>query len=254
MGIFLDLSKAFNTLNHKILLAKLHQFGIRGNVLNWFESYLMHRKQYTSYGNALSTLTDIQHGVPQGSILGPLLFLVYINDFYSCLEHGESVMFADDTNVFINHKHINEVYNKAQHELNNITYWLSANRLSLNISKTKYIIFNSNRKKYSRNNTIAVPCINNIPLERVDTMSFLGVILQENLSWKPHILNLLKQIRRNAAVIYKLKHYLNTNNMINIYHCLITSQLRYCITSWNHGNTTLMKKLDQLCNKLQNIF
>jgi len=210
LGIFLDLSKAFDTINHDILLTKRLHYGIRGQVLKWFKSYLSNRKQHTEFCGEISTSQN-------------------------------ATMYADDTSIFIQHKNINSTFKYAQMEVNSVAHWLSANKLSLNIDKTKYILFHSNRNKLSR-------CSQSIflkykPLLRVKDIHFLGVHLNETLSWKSRMLAILKKIRMNAAIIHKLKYYLNTTNLASIYHSLITSHLRYCITTLNHGNQTIVQRM-----------
>ena len=137
----MDLSKAFDTINHEILFYKLNYYGIRGTAFDWFKSYLSGRTQQVQFNNCLSsTIKPITSSVPQSSILGPLLFILYVNDFRNCLDFSTNVSFADDTNIFITGKNIQSVYSKTNLELKNIDEWMTANKLTVNSAKTKYLL------------------------------------------------------------------------------------------------------------------
>ena len=196
VGVYLDLSKAFDTVDHMILLQKLYQCGVRGCTHDWFTSYLSNRSQFVTYNGVKSDLKNIQCGVPQGSILGPLLFLLYINDLTFACKRTFPVLFADDSNLFISDKNPNHVQHMINDELKDIVIWLRANKLSLNINKPHYMLF-SNKNIAQPNITIE---IDKQPITCVTKTKFLGVIIDNKLSWKEHISYVCGKVAKGVGI------------------------------------------------------
>ena len=202
IGIYLDFSKAFDTVNHDILLQKLYYYGIRGNAYEWFKSYLTDRVQYVTYSGVQSSPKKIQCGVPQGSILGPLLFLLYINDLPNVCANTMPFLFADDTNLFISGKNSHELYEAANNDLNAISEWLQVNRLSLNVKKTHYMLFSSTKIM----STNAELTIEGEAISEVTKTKFLGAIIDNRLNWQHHISYISCKIAKGIGIIIKLKN------------------------------------------------
>ena len=241
-------SRDFDTIDHQILLRKLQRYGVRGIACDWFKSYLENRVQYVSYNTKDSDYMKIMCGVPQGSILGPLLFILYINYIVKVSTVLNPVLFADDTSLFHAHTDFDILIEEINEELQKITTWFHTNKLSLNIKKSNFIIFLPKGKKCNTENVKIN--INGNEIKRVNFTKFLGIYIDEHLSWAQHIEFLSKQIARNVGILSKLKHFLPMYIMNTLYYSLILSHLQYCTLLWANTYSTCLNKLRILQKKL----
>ena len=232
LGIFLDFSKAFDTVNHDILFEKLEFNGVRGTSLNWFKSYLSNRRQFVEYNGETSNSLEITCGVPQGSILGPLLFLLYINDLASVSSKIFSILFADDSNLFLIGKNPYKLIETMNLEIGKVTEWLRINKLSLNLKKTHFMLFKKSQTRCALDTDLV---IDGIKIGRVDKTKFLGVVIDPGLTFKSHILYIKGKIARGVGILNKCRKYLNESTLLTLYYSFVYPYFNYCNSIW--GNT-----------------
>ena len=234
--MFIDLKKPFDTVNHNILIQKLEYYGIRNAALNWFKSYLTERKQFVFINGVNSETRQVTCGVPQGSVLGPLLFLIYINDLSNISKKLNFFLFAEDTNIYIYMESDNlKVLEKNMNiELKKLYDWLCINRLSLNITKTNFVIFHSINKP----KTPVTILIDNEAIDEAKYVKYLGILIDSQLTFRQHIDELTKKISRGIGVLYKLSPFTTTKILTNIYYAIIYPFLLYGITVWGTACNT----------------
>ena len=233
LGIFIDLSKAFDTLPFDKLLHKLSNYGIRGSALKLLTSYLHNRHQYVSVLGEESEHLLVALGVPQGSVLGPLLFLLYINDICKCSNLGMFILFADDTNIFVSAESKDKAIQKAELVLAAINQYMRCNLLHINIKKCCYMYFSPTKRQSIENEPECSRLqIDGIPIKPVSKTKFLGVILDDQLNWVPHIEQLVKKLQSTCGRLYRIKSCLPENTYDQIYHALFESHLGYGISVW----------------------
>ena len=245
VAVILDLKKAFDTVDHDILLMKLNHYGISDAALSLFRSYLSSRKQFVRVNDKFSEPRQMVCGVPQGSILGPLLFIVYINDLCSISKSVHSIIFADDSNFFKSGKDLASLSKEMEQEMIDVILWLNANKLSLNVIKTKTMAFCPHQK--NENPQVKLQ-INDTEIEQVKTSKFLGVHLNEHLNWTEHISHVTKKVAQVSGMIYSSKSYLPKKSRLELYNTLALPHIMYCNPIWG---ASCPERLDPLikCQK-----
>ena len=244
-GVFVYLQKAFDTVNHDILISKLEHYGIRGIANNWFSSYLKNRSQFVSILGYESSTKPINHGVPQGSVLGPLLFLIYINDLYSSIKHSKVYHFADDTNLLNISSSPKNMQKQVNADLKILYSWLLANKISLNCDKTEIIFFHKPGEK-PPNLKIKMNGHRIYPSKYI---KYLGVFLDETLNGGFHCKTLVKKLKRSNGMLCKARHYIQTDDLKTLYFAIFSSHLMYGCQIWGQKTTVYNQKIFKLQNR-----
>ena len=246
-GVFIDLEKAFDTVNHNILLSKLDHYGIRENALAWIQSYLYNRSQSVCLNGTSSRNEVISCGVPQGSILGPLFFIIYINDMHNAVKSSMIHHFADDTNLLFSSEDPKEMAKILNKDLSLLFDWLCANRLSINVSKTEFIVFRPPKRPFKERITLK---LNGIKIFESKKIKYLGVIMDTRLRWNHHINELIKKLNRTVGMIYKIRSDCTRKVLLSLYHSIFHSHLSYGISVWGNSSCNNISRVSILQKKM----
>lgn len=251
LGLYLDLKKAFDTVNHSILKTKLKHYGIRGACHDLITSYLTNRVQYMFVNGTFSDPTEVNTGVPQGSVLGPLLFLIYVNDIKNVTPDISIRLFADDTNVFIHNKSCDLLIDNIKQTIKKLKTWFDVNKLTVHLGKTNYTIFHGKKQKvHTCHDKFSV---DGIDIIRTPTTKYLGVIIDEELSWKHHIDELSKQLVKYTGIFYKTRSKFPITSKFQLYYAFVYSRISYCIEVYGAAKPSVLQPLQVMQNRILKI-
>ena len=255
LAIFLDLKKAFDTVDHSILAKKLRSYGIGDKAGEWFESYLENREQFCSLNSQNSKTKKVTCGIPQGSCLGPLLFIIYLNDFEKCSKFSRASIYADDTNVTITSRNVSNLVEKAHQELSNVAEWLRINKLSPNPQKTEFLVI-GHACKTNHPDLPETLNLNNSDIKRVNKARSLGIIVDENLDWDEQLKRTTSKISAGLSAVKWLKNIMTQTQLCCVYYALVESHLRYGYVIWGSLSktkiTVLQRLQDRACAIIKN--
>lgn len=242
-GIACDLSKAFDCVSHTILLDKLYAYGIRGIANKWIASYLSNRSQFVQIltkedSKVSSNCATVRMGVPQGSILGPLLFLIYVNDLPTFVKETTIIMFADDTSALINAKSIKELSQKGNEVLSGLNHWFNENNLLLNVAKTCLLHFKNNYNQHEEGFTLKT---DTTLIATSKSVKFLGIMIDESLKWDAHELFICGKLKCAIYSIFKLRDLVSKNVLKTVYYSYFYSIATYGISAWGHSSAALTR-------------
>jgi hypothetical protein len=249
MWLYLDLRKAFDTVNHHILLWKLYNYGIRGITHRWFSSYLENKRQYTSVNGINSEITKVTCGVPQGSALGPLLFLLYVNDMPNAIPGEKLKLFADDASLFICSKSVIDLNHMANVLMHNLNSWLNHNNLHVSIEKTCYTVFTPSKTTIDYEFDFE---LENIQIQKVEFCKYLGIIIDENVKWSLQIESIYKRLVQYVDIFYKSGNRLPDWCSRTLHYAYLHPHILYGVEKLEiYGNTcaSYLENLQKVSNK-----
>lgn len=247
-AVFLDLRKAFDVIDHSLLLQKLRDNGITGIEHTWFQSYLTDRRQFVQCNGVNSNERTITHGVPQGSVLGPTLFCIHINGLISTTPNSSMFLYADDTEVHHSSSTLEDAIANTNHNLQNISTWLQKNNLIPNTKKTEAMVLATKKPTSS-----VEIYLNNDKLNVTDTFRYLGVTVDSRLTWEPHITELIKRVSPKLALLGRLAGFLELKILLRIYKQTILPVIDYGCIIWHESNKSLSDKLEKLQNQAMRV-
>jgi len=252
--VALDLKKAFDTVDHNILLKKLSYYGFKDTSLNWFKSYLTNRQQIACINGNLSEPKTTVTGVPQGSILGPLLFILYVNDIGICFEHSIVNLYADDTLFYFANPNIDVVSLALSNDLLHVANWLKANKLSLHIGKTNSMLISAKlRKRNQENNDLNLKLVDKI-VSQVNSCKYLGIILDSNMKFTEQFDSILSKLKRAIGIFSRAAKFIPSNTRITLFNTLILPHIDYCSTIWSTSIRKLnLSKIQRIQNRAMRI-
>jgi hypothetical protein len=228
-AVFIDLSKAFDTLSHAKLILKLRSYGILNTEIDWFQDYLFNRTQHVQVGNILSHAEKVNCGVPQGSIIGPLLFNLFYNDFSSCLKHSQVIVYADDTVIFVPGKDLSIIETRLSADMKHIHEWYAENELILNLSKgkTESMLFGT-AKNLSMQRPVMNVVFGNEFIKFTTTYNYLGIKIEPNLTMNSNFDQCYKKASSRLKLIHKLRSHMTAEACAALYQAMVIPVLTYC--------------------------
>ena len=244
--VMIDLSKAFDSICHSLLLRKLEATGVRDTALTWFSSYLTGRRQRVLTHSACSEWRHVTTGVPQGSILGPLLFLIFVNDLPAVVQHCSISLYADDTSIYVSNPDPSTVGNLLEEDLRHICKWLECNGLKINVEKTQLMVLCSHQKSHQEDQVEVK--IGTSVLQKQKSVKYLGVTVDKHLRWHLHIDNVRKNCLGKIAAIRRASSYLPGHIRRTLYLSFVLPHLEYCSVAWNNCGATLTSRLERVQN------